>query len=66
MRRACYGANQQELTTCTNSGGQGKKKFKKKWADWVCPCVNPRPAGDRWSPAGCGLMPGQGQTIEIF
>jgi hypothetical protein len=31
---ACAGANQQEMTTCTNSGRQGKKKiFKKKWTD---------------------------------
>jgi hypothetical protein len=57
---ACARANQQELTTCTNSGGQEKKKFKKKRADWPCPGVNPR------SPAGCGLTPGQGQTVEIF
>jgi hypothetical protein len=28
-RRACAGANQQELTTCAKSGGQEEKKFKK-------------------------------------
>jgi hypothetical protein len=27
--RACAGANQQELTPCTKSGGQEEKKFKK-------------------------------------
>jgi hypothetical protein len=29
--RACAGANQQELTTCTKSGGQEEKKFQEKW-----------------------------------
>jgi hypothetical protein len=28
---ACAGANQQELTTCTKSGGQEEKKIQKKW-----------------------------------
>jgi hypothetical protein len=28
--RACAGANQQELTTCTKSGGQGKKNISRK------------------------------------
>jgi hypothetical protein len=28
---ACVGANQQELTTCTKSGGQEEKKFQQKW-----------------------------------
>jgi hypothetical protein len=30
-RRACAGANQQELTTCAKRGGQGEKKFQEKW-----------------------------------
>jgi hypothetical protein len=30
--RACAGTNQQELTTCAKSGGQQKKKYKKKGA----------------------------------
>jgi hypothetical protein len=29
--RACAGANQQELTTCTKSGGQEEKTFQEKW-----------------------------------
>jgi hypothetical protein len=29
--RACAGANQQELTTCTKSGGQEEKKIQEKW-----------------------------------
>jgi hypothetical protein len=29
-RRACAGANQQELTTCTKSGGQERKKISRK------------------------------------
>jgi hypothetical protein len=29
--RACAGANQQELTTCTKSGGQERKKIQEKW-----------------------------------
>jgi hypothetical protein len=29
--RACDGANQQELTTCTKSGGQEEKKIQEKW-----------------------------------
>jgi hypothetical protein len=29
--RACAGANQQELTTCTKSGGQEEKHFQEKW-----------------------------------
>jgi hypothetical protein len=29
--QACAGANQQELTTCTKSGGQEEKKFQEKW-----------------------------------
>jgi hypothetical protein len=29
--RACAGANQQELTSCTKSGGQEEKKFQGKW-----------------------------------
>jgi hypothetical protein len=29
--RACAGANQQELTTCTKSGGQEEKTFQGKW-----------------------------------
>jgi hypothetical protein len=28
--RACAGANQQELTTCTKSGGQERKKISRK------------------------------------
>jgi hypothetical protein len=30
-RWACAGANQQELTTCTKSGGQEEKKIQEKW-----------------------------------
>jgi hypothetical protein len=49
------GANQQELTTYTNSGGQEKKKNpKKKGLSAPCPGVDP------WSPAGRELTPGQG------
>jgi hypothetical protein len=29
--RACVGANQQELTTCTKSEGQEEKKIQEKW-----------------------------------
>jgi hypothetical protein len=29
--RACVGANQQELITCTKSGGQEEKTFQEKW-----------------------------------
>jgi hypothetical protein len=29
--RACDGANQQELTTCTKSGRQEEKTFQEKW-----------------------------------
>jgi hypothetical protein len=29
--RACAGANQQELTTCTKSEGQEEKTFQEKW-----------------------------------
>jgi hypothetical protein len=29
--RACAGANQQKLTTCTKSGGQEEKTFQEKW-----------------------------------
>jgi hypothetical protein len=29
--QACAKANQQELTTCTKSGGQEEKKFQEKW-----------------------------------
>jgi hypothetical protein len=64
--RACAGANQQELTTCTIVEGKRKKKFKKKRADWPYPSINPRPAGDQRSPASHGLMPGQGQSVEFF
>jgi hypothetical protein len=30
-RRACVGANQQELTTCAKSGGQEEKEFLEVW-----------------------------------
>jgi hypothetical protein len=30
-RAACAGANQQELTTCTKSGGHEEKTFQEKW-----------------------------------
>jgi hypothetical protein len=45
--RACAGANQQELTTCTKVEGRKKKNFKK---NGNCPTgadVDPRPVGDR-------------------
>jgi hypothetical protein len=29
--RVCAGANQQELTTCTKSGGQEEKNIQEKW-----------------------------------
>jgi hypothetical protein len=50
--RACAAANEKELTTCAKSGGQEEKKFKKNGNNSTGPGVNPRPAGDRWSPAG--------------
>jgi hypothetical protein len=40
--RACAGANQQELTTCAKSGGQGEKKFKKNGYSPTGWGVNPR------------------------
>jgi hypothetical protein len=43
-----------------------KKKFKKKRADWPCPGVDPRLAGDRWSPASRGSTPRDGQSVQIF
>jgi hypothetical protein len=39
LGRACVGANQQELTTCTKSGGQEEKKIQEKWElphRWRC------------------------------
>jgi hypothetical protein len=50
-RRACVGANQQELTTCAKSRGQEEQKFKKNRNSPTGPGIDPRPAGDRWSPA---------------
>jgi hypothetical protein len=54
--RACAGANQQELTTCTKSGR--KKKNSRKMV--TCPTgagVDPRPAGDQRLPASRGSTP---------
>jgi hypothetical protein len=63
--RACAGANQQELTTCAKSGGQGEKKFKKKGYSPTAvastcgrratagrwPVLSGQPSGaDHWSP----------------
>jgi hypothetical protein len=66
-RRACAGANQQELTTCTKSGGQEEKKIQEKWelppqaqvsTSGRRPQVGgPRPAGDQRLPAGRGSTP---------
>jgi hypothetical protein len=57
LGRACSGANQQKLTTCTKSGGQEKKKFKKKRIDWPYPSVDPRPETS-------GHPPGMGRYLD--
>jgi hypothetical protein len=59
--------------------GRRRKKIQKKGAGQPCPCVDPRPAGDRWSPAGPGLptsdqqsptgrrsTPGQDHIVPFF
>jgi hypothetical protein len=61
---ACAGTNQQELTTCAKSKGQHKKKFKKKGAGRPCPGIDPRSAGDRWSPPGSGPTIGGQQPLD--
>jgi hypothetical protein len=50
-RRACVGANQQELTTCAKSGGQ-EKKINKNGDSPTRPGIGPRAAGDLGSPPG--------------
>jgi hypothetical protein len=75
--RACTGANQQELTTCTKSGGQEKKKIPKKMGRLaLCKCrptaggqplvVGPRLAGDQRSLAGRGSTLAQGQSVQFL
>jgi hypothetical protein len=64
--RACAGANQQELTTCTKSGGQEEKTFQEKWelphrrrcrsAAGGRPLVSGQPRVDTYA---CG-------TVQIF
>jgi hypothetical protein len=57
---ACARANQQELTTCTKSGGQEEKTFQEKWKlphrFRRRPAVAPQPRVDT---SACG-------TVQIF
>jgi hypothetical protein len=66
--RACAGANQQELTTCTKSGGQEEKKFQEKWElshRRKCrPAASGRPlvAGRPWATSLQGATSGRWDT----
>jgi hypothetical protein len=55
--QACDGANQQELTTCTKSGGQEEKKFKK---NGNCPHMR------RCQPAAGGSTPAPVGQFKFF
>jgi hypothetical protein len=61
--RACAGANQQELTTCTKSGGHEEKKIQEKWElphrRRYRPAASGRPlvAGRPWvDTCACGIV----------
>jgi hypothetical protein len=58
--RACAGANQQELTTCSKSGGQEEKKFQEKWEQ------PDRRRCRQQSPAGRGSTPVLVRLFQIF
>jgi hypothetical protein len=42
------------------------RKFQKNWDNRRPDVGSPEPAGDQWSPAGCGLTPGPVIFFEIF
>jgi hypothetical protein len=58
--RACAGANQQELTTCTKVEGRKEKHFKK---NGNCPTGT---GVDPWSPAGRRSTPAPSEQFTFF
>jgi hypothetical protein len=61
--RACAGANPQELTTCTKSGGQERKKISRKMG--TAPQVQVSTRGpDCWSPPE-GRLPKAGRRPAV-
>jgi hypothetical protein len=61
--RACAGANQQELTTCTKSGGQEEKTFQEKLGTTPQAQVSTR---GRRATAGCRPAPTPVGQFKFF
>jgi hypothetical protein len=59
--RACAGANQQELTTCTKSGWHEEKKFQEKWE--LPPQAQVTTRGRR---ATSGRSPAAGRHLRLW